>query len=157
MTVMATLERIRPSTIVMPSPMIGRKEKKPIHAPRPAMNRLALSSSFFVHVQVFFNPVYASEHADAIVEHASEHVAYCAVNNQLPRVESGSKKRKHNHLAAQGEYAARKECRNQHSYISVVCQNFYQGIHKLYAVSAKVPAVRQQNVMFVSFVFVSAI
>ena len=36
---------------------------------------------FFVHVQVFFNSVYASEHADAIVEHASEHVAYCAVNN----------------------------------------------------------------------------
>lgn len=46
MTVMATLERIRPSTIVMPSPMTGRKEKKPIHAPRPAMKRLALSSSF---------------------------------------------------------------------------------------------------------------
>ena len=53
MTVMATLERIRTSTIVMPSPMTGRKEKKPIHAPRPAMNRLALSSSFLFTCRYF--------------------------------------------------------------------------------------------------------
>lgn len=44
------------------------------------MKRLALSSSFCSRAGIF-NPVYASEHADAIVEHASEHVAYCAVNN----------------------------------------------------------------------------
>ena len=47
MKVMMMFERIRPKAMVMALPNTGRKAKKPIHAPRPARNRWALSRSFF--------------------------------------------------------------------------------------------------------------
>ena len=48
MKVMMTLERIRPKAMVMALPKTGRKAKNPIHAPRPAINRWALSRSSFL-------------------------------------------------------------------------------------------------------------
>ena len=47
-TVIKMLARIRPKQMVMAEPMMGRKAKKPIQAPRPAMKRWARSRSFFL-------------------------------------------------------------------------------------------------------------
>ena len=45
---MGTFALVNPSTMVTALPSSGRKAKNPIHAPRPAMNRSALSRlSFF--------------------------------------------------------------------------------------------------------------
>ena len=41
-------DRINPNAMVMALPMIGTNAKNPIHAPRPAMNRSALSKSFLL-------------------------------------------------------------------------------------------------------------
>ena len=47
-SVMKTFALIRPSNIDIALPKSGRKAKNPIHAPRPPMNRWALSRlSFF--------------------------------------------------------------------------------------------------------------
>ena len=42
--VIQMLARVRPSTMVMALPRMGIKAKKPIHAPRPAMNCSARSN-----------------------------------------------------------------------------------------------------------------
>lgn len=56
--VMETMEKSRlalmkPSIMVMAEPMIGRNAKKPIHAPWPAMNRLAFSRFSFLTCRYF--------------------------------------------------------------------------------------------------------
>ena len=55
MKVMTTLERISPSKIVIAEPSTGRKAKKPIQAPRPAIKRSARSRSFCLTCRYFSN------------------------------------------------------------------------------------------------------
>lgn len=52
--VIGKLARIRPSNTVIALPIIGKKAKKAIHAPRPAMKRCALSM-FFCFICKYFS------------------------------------------------------------------------------------------------------
>ena len=55
---------------------------------------------FLFYVQVFFNPIHASQRAYPVIQHAAEGVADCAVGNEQPRVEPCGHERKHDDLAA---------------------------------------------------------
>ena len=50
---MGILARISPNAMVMADPKTGTKAKKPIHAPRPAMKRVARPRSFCLTCSYF--------------------------------------------------------------------------------------------------------